>query len=155
MISLKEELYKENPFDAVEQEAYLNVMRTHENLFEEFSELFKRHGVTQSQYNVLRILRGHNGTGIRTLEIIKYMVNRVPDITRLIDRMEKSGLVKRCHFPKDRRVVLVQITGKGSELLEQLDEPVLALHQRQLSHMTKSEQTELNRLLFKARHPSN
>ena len=67
------------------------------------------------------------------------MVNRVPDITRLVDRMEKIGLVKRRHFPSDRRVVLVQITQKGSDLLEELDEPVLQLHRNQLGHLTESE----------------
>ena len=123
-------------------------------MLREFDRLFGQHGITAQQYNALRILRGHGGDGLPCLEISAQMISRAPDITRLVDRLEHAGFVARSRTSKDRRVVRVQITERGLELLMQLDQPVLDLHQRLLGHMTRAELTELNRLLVKARTPT-
>jgi DNA-binding MarR family transcriptional regulator len=82
------------------------------------------------------------------------MVSRMPDMTRLVDRLETAGLVRRCRTDEDRRVVLICVTAAGLALLGELDEPVRELHRRTLGHLTRRELAELNRLLVKARTPS-
>jgi DNA-binding MarR family transcriptional regulator len=81
------------------------------------------------------------------------MVTRVPDVTRLVDRLDAAGLVGRCRITEDRRVVQVKITQKGLDLLAALDEPLLALNKKVMRHMTRAELNELSRLLVKLRHP--
>jgi DNA-binding MarR family transcriptional regulator len=147
---LQREVGKKNPFEAPEQEATLNILRTADRLSGAFDELFRRHGITSPQYNVLRILRGH-GEPVPSQQIGRELLTRVPDVTRLVDRLEKVGLVERARTSTDRRVVLVSITARGLELLAKLDRPVLDLHRAQLSHLTPDELAELNRLLVKAR----
>ena len=149
---LQDELKKRNPFDAPEQEVALNLARTAERLQAEFSRLFKAHGITGAQYNVLRILRGA-GAELPCLEIAGRMITHLPDITRLVDRLEAAGLVERYRTDEDRRLVLVRITKPGLRVLGELDAPVLELHRRQLGHLTPEELAELNRLLVKARQP--
>jgi DNA-binding MarR family transcriptional regulator len=148
---LQEELRKQNPFDAPEQEAALNLVRTCDHVQQEFGRLFNAHGISGPQYNVLRILRGVGGEGLPSLEIAGRMITRMPDITRLVDRLEQAGLVRRSRTREDRRVVLVKITPAGLDLLSRLDEPVLDLHRRLLGHLSRKELAELNRLLVKAR----
>src|SRR5262249_17310210 len=135
----------------LEQEVSLNLARTHEELFQEFVGLFESKGISGSQYNVLRILRGRAGDGTPCQEIAGQMINRMPDITRLVDRLEKAELVERQRTPSDRRVVLIKITEKGLDLLQSLDQPVLDLHKKLLAHLSHDELVELNRLLVKAR----
>jgi DNA-binding MarR family transcriptional regulator len=149
---LQEELKKRHPFDSPEQEACLNLARTHDHVFQQFGHLFCSHGISGPQYNVLRILRGAGGDGLPCLEIASRMITRTPDITRLVDRLEEAGLVERSRIPQDRRLVLVKLTRPGQELLARLDQPVLDLHQRALGHLSRNELAELNRLLVKARH---
>lgn len=149
--SLQREVGKRRPFDAPEQEAWLNLLRTAEFLRGDFDHLFKKHGLTLAQYNVLRILRG-NERPMASLSIGEQMVARVPDITRLVDRLESSGLVERARCTEDRRVVFVGITKKGLALLADLDRPVIDQHREQLGHMTKKELAELSRLLERARN---
>ncbi len=149
--TLQHELHKKNPFACPEQEACLNLWRTQDQLHQEFVHLFQLHGISGSQYNVLRILRGAGGAALPCLEIGAQMVTRMPDITRLVDRLEDAGLVTRCRTAEDRRVVLVKITPAGLELLGRLDQPVLDLHRRLLGHLSRAELAELNRLLVKAR----
>ena len=149
--ALQHELRKKKPFDLAEEEAGLNLLRSSEFLREPFDRLFAEHGISDPQYNVLRILRGHGGKGLPCTEITAQMVSRMPDMTRLVDRLEKGGLVRRCRTDEDRRVVLICITAAGLALLGQLDEPVRKLHQRKLGHLTRGELAALNRLLVKAR----
>src|SRR5690554_2208580 len=113
---LQRELRKQQPFESLEHEVSLNLMRSEDFLQAPFAELFRQFGISGPQYNVLRILRGH-GRALPSLEIAAQMVTRVPDITRLVDRLEAAGLVERHRTPEDRRVVLVQITQKGLDLL--------------------------------------
>lgn len=148
---LQRELRKRNPFDSAEQEAALNVARTHDYLASHFARLFAEHELSGPQYNVLRILRGEGGEGLPSQEIGERMVTRMPDVTRLVDRLEKAGLVERRRIVEDRRVVLVKITGAGLDLLHRLDQPVLELHKELLGHLSPSELSELNRLLARAR----
>ncbi|MHC5540280.1 MarR family winged helix-turn-helix transcriptional regulator [Singulisphaera rosea] len=149
---LQEEIKKRDPFDVPEQEVTLNLARTHEVLQCEFSRMFKAKGLSHAQYNVLRILRGA-GTELPCLEVASRMISQLPDITRLVDRLEGAGLVARCRTQEDRRLVLIRITDAGRTVLAELDEPIIELHRRQLAHLTPEELEELNRLLVKARRP--
>jgi DNA-binding MarR family transcriptional regulator len=151
---LKEEIGKRRPFDAVEQEAFLSLSRTASILGCEFERLFKRHGISGAAYNVLRVLRGEaegGGGGVPMHTMGCRLIARVPDVTRLVDRLEKAGLVGRGRTSQDRRVVLVSITARGLGLLSTLDGPVRDLHRAQLSHMTRAELKELIGLLGKTR----
>lgn len=150
---LQRQLRKRNPFDSPTQEAYLNLTRTHEELAGQFSRMFKQIGLSNSQYNILRILRGQGGQGVPCQEIGEQMISQVPDVTRLVDRLEQSGLAERHRTTRDRRVVLVRITPAGLQLLERLERPVLEMHDQTLGHLTADELAELNRLLVKARQP--
>jgi DNA-binding MarR family transcriptional regulator len=147
---LQEELGKKHPFDSLEQETTLNLYRTMDHLLQDSCRLFQEHGLSGPQYNVLRILRGH-GRALSCCEIAADMITRTPDITRLVDRLEQAGWVERQRDADDRRVVRVQITAAGLELLSRLDRPVLELHHRQMGHLSRSELCELNRLLVKVR----
>jgi DNA-binding MarR family transcriptional regulator len=112
--------------------------------------LFREHGLTPSQYNVLRILRGE-GKPMPCLEVAERMIQVVPAITGLIDRLEKQQWVRRERCSDDRRVVYVQITPKGLDLIGKLDGPVGELHRKLIGHLTRAELKELTRLLEKAR----
>lgn len=149
--ALQREIKKKKPFDSLEEEVGLNLLRTNSVLGGQFDQLFRQHGTSEAQYNALRILRGAGGDGLPCLEIASRMIARVPDITRLLDRLDAAGLVARRRIPEDRRVVLVAITQKGLDLLAGLDKPMAELIEEQFRHMTKDELKELNRLLVKAR----
>src|SRR3954451_18479235 len=109
---LRREIGKKRPFGTVEEEAMLNLFRTSDQLQIRFSRLFREYGLTPSQYNVLRILRGE-GKPLPILEVADRMLAAVPGITGLIDRLEGMGLVARERSTEDRRVVFVAITAKG------------------------------------------
>lgn len=147
---LQRELKKRQPFTLPEQEALLNILRTGDQFQNRFGRLFRGFGLTASQYNVLRILRGEGGP-LPSLEIADRMIQVVPAITGLIDRLEQQGLVRRERCTEDRRVVYVELTPAGAGLVARLDEPVHELHRRLMGHLTRSELAELSRLLEKAR----
>lgn len=149
---LQKELKKRHPFDSLEQEATLSIARTADRFGICFSRLFREHGLTPSQYNVLRILRGE-GQPLPILEVADRLIAAVPGITGLIDRLEGMSLVTRERSTEDRRVVFVAITPRGLDLLGRLDEPVEALHRRLVGHLSQAELRELIRLLEKARQP--
>lgn len=148
---LRTEIGKKKPFDLPEEEAYLNLLRTGSMLDAAFARLLRPAGLTESSYNALRILRGHHPTGVPSQNIGTQMVARVPDVTRLVDRLVETGLASRERTEHDRRVVIVRITRAGLELLGRLDAPIRALHKRQLGHLSRAELAELSRLLAKAR----
>lgn len=158
--NLQHDIGKKKPFEHAEEEAYLNLIRTAAALAVEFERLFRTHDLSEASYNALRILRGQTQTnpkggahGLPCNQIGEMMVARVPDVTRLVDRLEQASLVERARCEKDRRVVYVRITEKGLKTLALLDKPVIELHKRQMGHMTARDLSELNRLLYKARHP--
>jgi DNA-binding MarR family transcriptional regulator len=142
------------PFDSLEQETLLNLLRTTDHLTAEFARLFAAHGLSGPQYNVLRILRAAGDDGLQCLEIAGQMITRMPDITRLVDRLEAAGLVERSRTMADRRAVIVRMTPKGLDLLCLLDTPVRETHERAMANLTADEQRELIRLLTKARASS-
>jgi DNA-binding MarR family transcriptional regulator len=147
---LQRELRKKRPFESPEQEAVLNLLRTNDQFQNRFGRLLREYGLTSSQYNVLRILRGE-GKPMPCLEVADRMIQVVPAITGLIDRLEKQELVSRKRCTEDRRVVYIEITKKALNLLKKMDEPVMGLHKRLMGHLTRPELKELNRLLEKAR----
>lgn len=149
--ALQQELKKRKPFELPEEEAFLNLWRTFAGLRGEFESLFRSRGLSDSQYNVLRILRGVGAEGLPCSEIAQRMVSRDPDITRLVDRLEKAGLVERARVSHDRRVIVVRITPAGLTIVGELDDPIRDLHRRQLGHMSPAELAELSDLLAKAR----
>ncbi|CAK9025995.1 Homoprotocatechuate degradative operon repressor, partial [Durusdinium trenchii] len=147
---LQTELKKRQPFESAEQEAVLNVLKTGDEFENRLGRLFRQYGLTPSQYNVLRILRGE-GRPLPSLEIANRTIQVVPAITGLIDRLEKQGLVARRRCTDDRRVVYVEITPTGLELIAQIDAPLETLHQQLVGHLSEQEQQTLSRLLEKAR----
>jgi DNA-binding MarR family transcriptional regulator len=149
-MSLERELKKKRPFESLEQEAMLNIVRTNDQYQIRFARLFRQHELTPSQYNILRILRGE-GAPLPVLEIAGRTVTVVPGITGLIDRLEKAGFVTRERCAKDRRVIYVALTERGRKTLAALDEPLQALHRRLIGHLSKAELKQLTALLEKAR----
>ena len=148
---LQQELKKKQPFDSPEQEATLNIIRTNDQFQNRFGRLFRQFGLTSSQYNVLRILRGE-GKPLPCLEIADRMLQVVPAMTGLIDRLEKQELVKRHRCSEDRRVIYIQLTDKGAALLRELDAPVIELHRNLMGHLSHDEMKDVSRLLEKCRH---
>jgi DNA-binding MarR family transcriptional regulator len=150
--NLQHELKKKRPFASAEQEAALAVLRTSDQLQIRFARLLREHGLTPSQYNVLRILRGE-GRPLPILEIASRTITVVPGITGLIDRLERAGFVHRVRCATDRRVIHVALADRGTEALAAVDEPLAALHRKLLGHLSQAEVKELIRLLEKVREP--
>jgi len=148
---LQDEIKQGRPFDSLEQEALLSIERTAAVLMHAFADSLKAHGITPTQYNVLRILRGAGTEGLCRNEIRDRLVAQVPDVTRLLDRMEEGGLVARERAESDRRLVTTRITRDGLTLLKRLDAPVVATHRRQLGHLSPSKLRKLITLLGEAR----
>lgn len=127
------------------RDLYLNLVRVHERLSGEFAALFREHGITQPWFNVLRILVTGPQEGTSCQAIGEQLLNRVPDVTRLIDRMVAAGLVERVRCTEDRRVVRIRITRKGERLCEELSGPVMALHRLQAAQLSERRLASLNR----------
>ena len=122
--SLATALKQNRPFVSLEQEVYLSILRTASELSHAVDLFFRPFGITPSQYNVLRILRGAGADGLCRNEISERMITATPDMTRLLDRMEKAGWVTRERAEDDRRQVSTYITKSGMELLETLEKPI-------------------------------
>lgn len=140
-------------FDSPLQEVYLNLWRTYDRLRALEDELFARFDLTAQQYNVLRLLGAAQPEAVPTLAIADRLISRAPDITRMIDRLEERGLVRRERRAKDRRVVHVGITPEGAQLVQQVAGPLAECHARQLGHMAPSDLRSLSSLLRAARAP--
>ena len=149
--SLQQELQQARPFVSLEAEAALSVARTAALLDAETAEALKPHGLTPTQYNVLRILRGAGEAGYCRYEVGDRLVTPVPDVTRLLDRLEAAGLVDRARDPEDRRQVRARITPRGLRLLAELDGVTRDLHHRQLGHLGEERLRALVELLAAAR----
>ena len=148
---LQSEIKQKKPFQVREEELFLNIVRTADLLGRKGVELLKASDLSPNQYNVLRILRGAGAEGLACGEIGERMVTRDPDVTRLLDRLEKRDLVKRSRDKGDRRVVTARIAPAGLDLLKQLDEPVMQWHKSQLGHLDARQQETLIHLLELAR----
>ncbi len=149
--TLQEEIKRTRPFEHLEEEVFLNFLRTHCVLSEEPFQLFKSEGLSSPLHNILRILRGAEPDGLPSLEIADRMVTRVPDITRLVDRLEKLSFAKRERSKTDRRVVRVRITQKGIKKIESIRPRILEIHRTQFAKLNRKELGMLNELLVKAR----
>lgn len=147
---LASEIGKRSPFTCPRQEAFLNLMRTHAELSGQVSRLLKRHGLTDPQYNALRILRGE-GKPMQTYQIAERMISLQTDISRLVDRLAASGLVDRQRSEEDRRVVWVTLTEKGRSTLNELDQPMKQLHESQFADFSDDDLQSLTALLSRAR----
>lgn len=128
----------------------MEIIRTADRLTQGELRILSESDLTFSQYNVLRILRGAGGESLPCSEIAARMIHRDSDITRLLDRLEERGMVERERCTDDRRVVKVRISFAGLALLEELDEPVAAVHRRQLSGLSADEKSTLRLLLAAA-----
>src|ERR1700687_4270716 len=133
-----------------EEALFLDLLRTTDMLARGLVALLKTEEVSANQYNVLRILRG-SPDGLPCGEIASRMITRDPDITRLLDRLEKRGLISRCRETKDRRMVMARITPHALKLLARLDEPVQAAHRKQLGHLGRGRLRALTELLYFSR----
>jgi DNA-binding MarR family transcriptional regulator len=138
----------------LEEQVFVNLLRTADALARGGEALLKPTGLSATQYNVLRILRGAGPEGLACREVGCRMISRDPDITRLMDRMESRGLIARARGEEDRRVVKTRITAEGLRILGELDAPVQELHRRQLHHLPAKELRQLSLLLERARMPA-
>jgi len=133
---LQTELKQTRPFPRRTTEAMLSILRTAAVLDHQFEAALRPHGLTSTQYNVLRILRGAGSEGLCGREVAERMVARVPDVPRLLERLEGMGLIARERDPADRRHVTARITRKGLDLLDKVTPDVDAVEQARLGHLT-------------------
>jgi len=147
MRGLQAELKQKVPFSSREQEAYLALLRTADELQSRIETKLKEYGLTGTQYNALRILRGAGADGIPCSEIGERMITRDPDITRLLDRLQKRGLAERTRGKQDRRVIYGRITAAGLKLLREMDEPIEKHGREMLRHVGQGRLKELIDLL--------
>jgi DNA-binding MarR family transcriptional regulator len=150
MINAPRTVTKRLPAPLHEELAFLELQRTADLLSRAVAHLLKAEELSPNQYNVLRILRGAP-EGLTCGEIASRMITRDPDITRLLDRLEKRRLISRCRENPDRRMVMTRIAPAGAKLLARMDTPVREAHRRQLGHLGRRRLAALTRLLQSAR----
>jgi DNA-binding MarR family transcriptional regulator len=154
-MKMRVETGKRRPFVACPEEtAFLDLLRTTDMLSRGLDRILKTEDVSATQYNVLRILRG-SPAGLPCGEIGSRMITRDPDVTRLLDRLEKRGLISRRRVTKDRRTVIARITPAGLKLLARLDQPVQDTHREQLGHLGMKRLRALTELLAVFRGPAS
>lgn len=144
--SLQNELKKRGPFDSLEQEAMLALMRTSDLLENRLARLLREYGLTLTQYNVLRILRGE-GKALPCLEVADRMIQVAPAITRVVDQLLKLELITKTQSDSDRRVYEIELTPTATKLLKKMDKPVLDLHGKLMTKVTKSDLRAMLRIL--------
>lgn len=148
---LQKELKQTKPFGSLEEEVLLNLARTAEHVSTQLAGVLKRADLTLTQYNVLRILRGAGEEGLTCGEISERMVTRDSDVTRLLDRLGKRGLITRERPETNRRIVVTRITGEGLSLLAELDGPVQEANRTAASHLGRARLKTLTELLEELR----
>lgn len=148
---LKKEIKQKKPFTSIHQEVILTMMRTLDAVSAPGLEVLRGANLSQSQYNVLRILRGADKEGLPCGEIAERMISRDPDLTRLLDRLESRGLVSRARGTADRRVVCTNITAEGLRLLASIDDTLEETIRRTLAHVPKRRLLLLRELLDEVR----
>jgi DNA-binding MarR family transcriptional regulator len=149
--ALRDEIRQSRPFQSLEQEAHLSLVRTAALLVDGFERMLRPAGITGPQYNVLRILRGAEPGGLCRNDLRDRMLTRMPDVTRLLDRMEEAGLVTRSRDADDRRLVTTRITERGRQILDEMDAAVVEEHRRALGHLDDAQLRTLIDLLARAR----
>jgi DNA-binding MarR family transcriptional regulator len=140
-------------FDSAVQEVFLQLWRTYDRLKSLEDELFGQHQLSAQQYNALRLLKSARPGSMPTLALGRRLISRSPDMTRMLDRLEKRKLIQRKRKPANRRIVEVSITPAGVTLLDELAEAVNEMHERQLGHLSPAKQRQLIELLKEARQP--
>ena len=150
---LQKDLHQSVPFASLHAEAFLNLLRTADHLQRRLRLTLKPYGITDTQYNVLRILRGAGAHPLPCSEIGERLISQVPDITRLLDRMERGGMIRRERDDQDRRMVLSRITPTGLGKLKDLDGVLERCVEKMLEHLTRQELLQMTALLEDARHP--
>jgi len=151
MTSLKSEIAQTSPFSSVEEEAFLNLMRTSDCLQRAFQQKIRGFGLTSTQYNVLRILRGAQPDGLTCAAIGARMITMEPDITRLLARLKRLKLIRQHRDRHDRRVVWTQISDAGLDLLHAMDPVIQRIPVELLGHISGAALAEMTRLLELAR----
>ena len=151
--SLQHEIGKRHAFDSRRQEAFLNLIRTADVLSSQVEHLLRAHSLSSATYNVLRIVRAGGSEGVPCSTISSHLITQVPDVTRLVDRLERDSLVTRQRSEGDRRVIRVRITAAGRRKLDRLDPKVMALHEAQFAGLSDRDLDTLNALLTAARKP--
>lgn len=136
-----------NSTSRLEAQVYVAILKVADSLCQEAEQLIKKAGLTGTQYNVLRILRGAEPDGLLCRGISERMISRDPDITRLLDRMENHKMIVRERQKEDRRVIKTHVTTEGLKLLKKLDRPVHELHKKQFRHMSATRLKQLAELL--------
>ena len=149
--TLRDELRQEKPFRSLREEAMVSIARTEAVVREGLERVLAPRGLSMTQYNVLRILRGAGKDGLCRNEIGERLISRMPDVSRLLDRMEAAGLVSRVRSTEDRRLVNTTLTTAGRRLVDDLDAAVTEAHDAQLGHMTRDQLRTLVDLLELAR----
>jgi DNA-binding MarR family transcriptional regulator len=149
--TLRDEIKQTKPFTSLAQEAQLSVIRTGALFMDEIEQFLKPYGITATQYNVLRILRGSEPNGLCRNELRDRMLTRMPDMTRLLDRLEEAGLVERERQDEDRRMVRSRISSAGIELLADLDNVTQDEEKRRFGHLSDQQLRTLIDLLALAR----
>ena len=145
--ALQREIRQSKPFRSAGQEGILGLLRTADLVRRSLAEVLEPFDVTPQQYNVLRILRGAGSAGLPTLAIGERMLEEAPGVTRLIDRLEVKGLVRRERSPQDRRQVLCRLTSAGHDLVGRIDAPMDEADGAALAMLSPEDQIELIRLL--------
>jgi DNA-binding MarR family transcriptional regulator len=149
--AVQREIQQRRPFRSRTQEGVIALLRTADVLRRSLARVVEPHGITLQQYNVLRILRGAGGEGLPTLEVGVRMIEETPGVTRLLDRLEGKGLVRRKRCPEDRRQVLCFATPAALRLLDALEEPMSEADRRALGMLEPAELHTLVGLLDRIR----
>ncbi|HYV96466.1 MAG TPA: MarR family transcriptional regulator [Gemmatimonadaceae bacterium] len=148
--TLAAQLRQNQPFSSAEQEALLGIRMAAARVTAPWAQFLKTtKDLSTGQYNVLRILRG-SPEALTCGEIGERTIARDPDVTRLVDRLAKRGLVRRTRSHTDRRVVKVEITAKGRDLLDELDPHARRMPRALLGHLSQTQLQQLSRLLSAA-----
>lgn len=150
-MTLQEELKMHRPFVDLEEETIVALLATKARVEEILNKIFEQQGLTRPQFNILRILRGAQPERLSCSAINERLVEKNPDITRLLDRLEDAGFVERARGKEDRRQVFATITKQGLSLLKLVDQDILNVEKKIMSCISKQEMKDLNRLLEKIR----
>ena len=145
--TLRDELRQKKPFKSLREEALLSIARTDAVVRENLDRVLAPHGLSMAQYNVLRILRGAGREGLCRNDIGERLITRMPDVSRLLDRMEAAGLVSRERSTEDRRLVNTTLTARGRALVDELDSHVARHQAEQVGHLTDAQLRSLIDLL--------
>ena len=149
--TLQDEIRQSVPFISMREELWLNLSRTAAEIGHEIEQSLRPFGLSPTQYNVLRILRGAGPEGLCQYEIKERLVAQVPDVPRILDRMEKAGWVNRVRAESDKRMVMATLSDEGMKLVGQLDAPLPDIMESLFRGLSQEEQARLNELLVVAR----